>query len=213
VQPDLPDVLVPLGSVLDRYGYLAVVGMIMVESFGIPAPGQTMLIVAGACAATGRLDLAAVIALAVLAAIAGDCLAYLLGRTGGRPLVLRLGRYVWLTEKRLVRVEDLFRRHGRKIVVVARFVDGLRQVNGVVAGVVRMPFGRFLGWDALAAALWAAVFSGVGYLGGVHLDALFGFARAHRVPLLLGLAVLVGALVVRRVARRRARRAPVPSVA
>ena len=174
MQPDLPDVLVPLGGVVDRYGYLAVVGLIMVESFGVPAPGQTMLIVAGACAATGRLDVAAVVTLGVFAAVAGDSLGYLIGRTGGRPLVLRLGRYVWLTDKRLTRVEDLSRRHGRKIVVVARYVDGLRQVNGVVAGVVRMPFGRFLGWDVLAATTWVVVFTGVGYLGGVHLDAVFG---------------------------------------
>jgi membrane protein DedA with SNARE-associated domain len=201
---------------VDRYGYLAVVGLIMVESFGIPAPGQTMLIVAGACAATGRLDIAAVAALAVFAAVAGDCLAYLLGRTGGRPLVLRLGRYVWLTEKRLARVEELSRRHGRKIVFTARFVDGLRQVNGIVAGTVRMPFRSFLVWDALAAVVWVAVFGGVGYLGGVHLDAIFDFAGTYRVPLLIGLAVLVGALVLRRVLRCRSRRrdrVPVPVAA
>lgn len=206
MQPDLPDVLVPLGSALDRYGYPAVVIVVMVESFGVPAPGQTMLIVAGACAAAGRLDIAAVATLAVAAAVAGDCLAYLIGRSGGRPLVRRVGRYLWLTEERLARVEDLARRRGPRLVVTARFVDGLRQLNGVVAGIVRMPFGGFLAWDALAVVVWVVVFAGVGYVGGAHLDAVFDFVGAHRVPLSIGTAVLVGGLAAHLVCRGRSRR-------
>lgn len=218
MQPDLPDVLAPLAAVLDRYGYVAVVGVVMVESFGIPAPGQTILIVAGVFAATGHLNIAVVVALGALAAMVGDSISYLVGRSGGRPLVLRVGRYVLLTEKRLDRAEAFSRRHGRKVVVLARFVDGLRQVNGIVAGLVRMPFGRFITWNAVGATVWAILFSGLGYLGGAHLDTLFAYVRLYRGPLLLILGALVIGLVVRwvvrrNIIRRNTRRTTVPRTA
>lgn len=71
---------------------------------------------------------------AFLAAVSGDSLGYLIGRAGGRPLILRYGRYVRLTPGRLARVEEFMGRHAPKVVAIARFVEGLRQFNGIVAG-------------------------------------------------------------------------------
>jgi membrane protein DedA with SNARE-associated domain len=200
----LPDALAPIGAGLDQYGYLAMVAVVMVESFGIPAPGQTILIVAGVYAATGHLNIVVVAVLGLLAAVGGDSLGYLIGRAGGRRLVLRVGRYVLLTEKRLDRAESFSRRHGRKVVVVARFVDGPRQLNGIVAGLVKMPFGRFVGWDAVGATVWAALFSGLGYLGGAHLNTLYDAILRYRGLVLAVLGVLVAGLVIRWARHRHA---------
>ena len=114
-------------------------------------PGESAVIAVGVATA-GSADprIALLVGCAAAGAFAGDNLSYLLGRSGGRPLVLRAGRYVRLTESRLGRLEALFHRHGHAVVVLARFVDGLRQVNGVTVGLVRMPFARFLRWDAPA---------------------------------------------------------------
>ena len=104
---------------LEQYGYLAIVALVFVESFGIPAPGQTIIIVGAADASQGHLDVVIVGICAFLAAVIGDCVGYLIGRYGGNRLVLRFGRYVWLTRERLTRVERFMARHGPKIVAVA----------------------------------------------------------------------------------------------
>jgi membrane protein DedA with SNARE-associated domain len=192
-------------ALLDRYGYLAILGIVGVEGFGVPAPGQTILIAAAIYAGTGHLDLVGVAVAAFIAATVGDNLGYLIGRVGGRRLVRRFGRYVFLTERRLERIEAIMDRHGTKVVTVARFVDGLRQLNGIVSGMAGMPWPRFLGYNALGAALWVALWVGVGRFAGHHLGWLS--ALAHRYQLLVMIVVLaVAGWVGWQVPRRR--RAP-----
>jgi len=130
-----------------------------------------------------------------VAAVAGDNVGYLIGHFGGRRLVLRFGRYVFVTEKRLTKAEDFFGRHGGKIVAVARFIDGLRQLNGIVAGIAGMPWQRFLAFNALGAAAWVGVWTSVGYFAGGHLTAIYnGFHRYQVLALLLAGAVIVAVL-------------------
>jgi membrane protein DedA with SNARE-associated domain len=141
---------------------------------------------------------------AFLAAVIGDSLGYLIGRAGGRPLVLRFGRYVWLTPQRLDRVETFMSRHGTKIVVIARFVEGLRQLNGIVAGMSRMPWPRFVLFNSIGAAVWVAAWTTAGYFAGNHLGAVT--AAIHRYQLwAIAAAVLAlgGYLLLRRARHRR----------
>ncbi len=201
--PELPGVFAWLAPILVSYGYLAVFGFLFIESFGAPVPGQTMLMAAGVFAGAGRLNVFGVAVLGFLAAVAGDNVGYLIGHFGGRRLVLRFGRYVFVTEKRLNKAEDFFRRNGGKIVGVARFVDGLRQLNGVVAGIAGMPWRRFLAFNALGAVAWVAVWTSVGYFAGGHLGAIYrGFHRYQLVVLISAVAVIV-ALLARWFWRRR----------
>jgi membrane protein DedA with SNARE-associated domain len=202
---ELPGVLGSLAPLLDRYGYLAVAALIGVESFGVPAPGQTVLIVAAVYAGADRLDIVLVALIAFAAAVGGDSLGYVIGRFGGRRLLLRFGRYVGLTRERLERAERFFERHGGKIVAVARFVDGLRQFNGLVAGAVDMPWPRFLAFNALGAAVWVGLWASLGYLAGTRIAVVY--EEIHRYQLfLLGAVALIGAgLIIWRVLRRRHR--------
>jgi membrane protein DedA with SNARE-associated domain len=169
------------------------------------SPGQTLLIVAGAYAGNGRLNVVLVAVFGFAAAVVGDSIGFWIGRVGGRRLLLRVGRYVLLTEARLDKAERFFERHGGKIVVVARFIDGLRQFNGVVAGMVNMPWWRFLAFNALGAAVWSSVWTGVGYQAGEHIDRLYDTLRRYQPYLMVALAVTVVALVARWL-RRRGRR-------
>ncbi len=191
----MPGVFAWLAPILASYGYLAVFGFLFIESFGAPVPGQTMLMAAGVFAGTGRLNVVGVAVLGFLAAVAGDNVGYLIGHFGGRRLVLRFGRYVFVTEKRLNKAEDFFRRNGGKVVGVARFVDGLRQLNGIVAGIVGMPWRRFLAFNALGAAAWVAVWTSVGYFAGGHLPAIYhGLHRYQPVVLAVAGTVIVAAV-------------------
>src|SRR5260370_27546028 len=96
-----------------------------------------------------------------------------MGRFGGGPLVRRLGRYVMLPGERRARAESFSTRHGGKIVIVARFIEGLRQANGIIAGITRIPWPRFLAYNALGAALWVGTWTAVGYLAGNHIQAIY----------------------------------------
>ena len=133
-------------------------------------------------------------------------LGYLIGRTGGRPLVLRFGRYVRLTPARLDRVETFMARHGPKVVVIARFVEGLRQLNGIAAGVTGMPWPRFVLFNAIGAAAWVAVWTTAGYLAGNHLAAITATIHRYQLWAIAAAVLAVTAYVLLHRMRRRAAR-------
>jgi membrane protein DedA with SNARE-associated domain len=199
----LPGFLASLAPVLDNFGYLAVGGLITLEDFGVPVPGETILIAASVYAGAGRLNIVAVGLVAFVAAVAGDNIGYAIGRFGGRALILRFGKYVLLTSERMDKAEGFFRRNGGKVVVVARFIEGLRQANGLVAGAVRMPWRSFLLFNALGAALWVGVWASIGYLAGDHIRAIYDTVTRYSLYLLIALGVLVLALAARAILRRR----------
>ncbi len=192
----LPGILHSLAPVLHRYGYAAVIGLVGAEGFGLPAPGQTILIAAGIYAGTGQLNLAIVLALGFVAAVGGDNIGYAIGHYGGRPLVLRFGRHVFLTRERLAATERFFAHRGNLVVPVARFIDGLRQANGIVAGLAQMTWWRFLAYNALGAAAWVGLWVLAGYLAGDHIGAIYAeFRRDQKYVLGAVAAVTVAALV------------------
>jgi membrane protein DedA with SNARE-associated domain len=201
--PPLPGIFGTLAPVLDSYGYLAVGGLLFVEDFGVPAPGETILIAAAVYAGAGQLNIVAVVLVGFLAALAGDNVGFAIGHFGGRALVLRWGRYMFLTEDRRGKAEAFFTRHGGKVVTIARFVEGLRQANGIVAGLAGMQWRRFLAFNALGVALWVGTWSAVGYLAGTILSAIYEQLRRYELYLLAALAVLVAVLIGHRLWRRR----------
>src|ERR1700682_1775228 len=106
----LPGVFGHVQPLLEHYGYLAVGGLVLVEDFGVPVPGETILIAAAVFAGAGQMNIAVVILVAIAGAIIGDNIGFLIGHFGGRPLVERFGRYIFLTPERLDRTEEFFNR-------------------------------------------------------------------------------------------------------
>ncbi len=145
---------------LDRYGYPAVFVAVLVEGFGVVAPGQTILMAASFAAARGDLNLLWILLLTLVAAILGNSLGYFIGIQGGRPLLLKLR----IREERLQRLEGYFNRYGKGVIVVARFFDGLRQLNGIMAGLLHMPWKTFTICNILGAALWTGIWGVGSYL-------------------------------------------------
>ncbi|MGW4434545.1 DedA family protein [Streptomyces sp. NPDC004596] len=205
--PPLPGVLGDIAPILDHWGYWAVGGVIFVEDFGVPAPGETILIAAAVYAGAGQLNIFAVIAIGVFAAVLGDNVGYLIGRTGGHALVQRYGKYVFLPPERYEKAEKFFTRHGGKVVTVARFIEGLRQLNGIIAGAAEMPWPRFVAFNTLGALLWVGLWAGVGYFAGDHITTIYTEVNRYSTYVLIALGVLVVAFVVRAVVRRRRRTA------
>jgi membrane protein DedA with SNARE-associated domain len=157
------------------YGLWAVFLIVMLESAGVPMPGETALVSAAVFAGvTGDLDILVVIAVATCAAIIGDNIGFWVGRRHGLPLIRRYGRYVGLDERRLALGDLLFERHGASIVFFGRFVAFLRIFAALLAGVHKFGWGRFLLFNALGAIVWATTFGVGGYLFGDTITKLSG---------------------------------------
>ena len=132
---------------------------ILLEAFGVPLPGESALIAASAAAGSGATRLQWVFLAAWSGAVIGDNIGYLIGRRYGQSLVTRFGGRIGLTPERYARVEDVARRYGAYMVVVARFFVVLRQFNGVVAGSTGMPWLKFLIANIFGAAIWAGLWT------------------------------------------------------
>ena len=129
------------------------------------------------------------------AAICGDSIGYVIGATGGHKLLTRHGEKVGITEERLQKVEGFFARYGDVVVVFARFFVILRQFNGIVAGMLEMPWPRFFRYNAIGAALWVGCWGGATYwLGRQFFDYLRSFGWGGRLMLALGALVVVAIL-------------------
>jgi membrane protein DedA with SNARE-associated domain len=181
---------------IERYGYTAVFAGVMVESFGIPAPGQSLVMAGALLASQGEMHIAVLLLTAWSAAVIGDNIGYAIGHFGGRRLVLRHGRYVGVRADHLQRVERFFEHYGGGIVVAARFFEILRQFNGVIAGTVGMPWWRFLAFNATGAALWVGLWGlGVFYLGRHMEQVLSVFKRFEPYVVAVGVLALIGLVV------------------
>jgi membrane protein DedA with SNARE-associated domain len=140
--------------------------VIMLESFGIPLPGETALIAFGVLASQGHYDVDAVIVVAAAAAIIGDNLGYwIIGRWLGRRL-LEKPMFKRFADRYLPRAEGIMRRHGGKTVFFGRFIAILRFTAAWLAGLARMDWWRFLFWNAFGGIVWAIVVALVAYYGG-----------------------------------------------
>jgi membrane protein DedA with SNARE-associated domain len=167
--------LTGLQDLLHVYGLWAVFALIMLESMGVPLPGEASLVAAALYAGSiHRIEITSVIMVATLAAIVGDNVGYLIGRTIGLPLIIKYGKYVRLDEARLRVGQYLFLKHGGKIVFFGRFVAFLRVFAALLAGVNRMPWSHFLLMNALGGLGWASLFGGGAYFFGERIKSIEG---------------------------------------
>ncbi len=177
-----------IDSWLESYGYLVVFLLVMLESIGVPVPGETALIGAALYAgSTHKLEIWGVIGVAIAGAIIGDNIGFSIGRYGGAKLLLRHGHKIRLDEGRLKIGIWLFRRHGGKVVFWGRFVSILRTYAAFLAGTNQMAWGRFLVFNAAGAVVWATAFGVAYYVFGSALEKL-----STTIDIALGVAGVVG---------------------
>jgi membrane protein DedA with SNARE-associated domain len=175
------------------YGYWIVFTAILLDNAGLPIPGELLLLAFGVVAKTGHLDPLLGLAVAATAALVGDTLGYWIGRTAGGRVLARLGRSPRFTP-------------GRASVVFGRFVVGARVLLAPLAGLTRMPFPRFLAFDAVGCFVWAGLFILIGYASGVTLDAMQQSLRVVSFGVQGVLAAAVAAWVISRLVAARRRR-------
>ena len=154
-------------QILASYGYAAIVLIVMMESAGIPLPGETTLVSAAVYAGTHHvLNIELVIAAAATGAIVGDNIGYWAGREFGDPILSRWGHLIGLDARKRALGRYLFARHGGKIVFFGRFVALLRAFAALLAGVNGLPVVKFVIYNAAGGIVWATIFGLGGYLLG-----------------------------------------------
>lgn len=192
-----------LRNAVAHYGYWAVGLALLIENAGIPVPGETILLIASFMAySQHELQLSWIIVIATIAATVGDNVGFALGYYGGRPLFERYRTFFHIPETVLARGESLFARYGALTVFFARFVFGMRIITGPLAGVLRMPWRKFLAFNFLGAAVWVTVISSAGYFFGQHWGLLEGYIKRFDIAIAV-IAVLAIAWIWWRNRRRQ----------
>jgi membrane protein DedA with SNARE-associated domain len=183
-----------LRNAVVHYGYWAVGAALLAENAGVPVPGETILLLACFLAYSEHdLRLPWIIVVATIAATLGDNLGFALGYYGGRPLLTRYQALFRIQDRTLERGEGLFARYGAVTIFFARFVFGMRIIAGPLAGVLRMPWRKFIVFNFLGAGLWVTVISIAGYLFGQHWERLQRYVKRIDISVAI-LLLLVAAL-------------------
>ncbi|MEP7074480.1 MAG: DedA family protein [Acidobacteriota bacterium] len=188
----LHDSLEVIEQYMTAYGYWVVFFGVMLENAGLPIPGETILLVAGYFASAGHFNIFAVMLIACIGAVLGDNAGFAIGHHYGRGILLKFGRFVFLTPERLEHLENYFKSHGNKTVFVARFITGLRVFAAVLAGASGMKWRTFLFYNVAGAIVWSVVITTLGYLFGESLPILITWVgRSGTILLVVGLIVVV----------------------
>jgi membrane protein DedA with SNARE-associated domain len=192
---EIEHVLASMEPFIRDYGVAAVFAILTFESLGLPLPGEAVLIFASILAERHEMSFPALLVFAWIGGVVGDNIGYLIGRRLGRKIVLQYGRTIGLNADRLARVEAVFARYGPITVAFARFFNVLRQLNGIVAGTLRMDWWKFLLCNALGCALWILTWGLGGFYLAEHVSGIkrvtdvLGFIAAALIA--VGLTVLV----------------------
>jgi len=209
MNPTLPDInlfnldLTALSAYLEHHGYRIFFLGIFFESFGLPAPGETLLIVGGILAAKGHFSIILIMALGFISAVLGDNVGYAIGLFAGRRFCVKYGRYIFLGERRLDKLEKFFEKYGSEVVIVARFIAGLRQFNGIIAGIGKMRWRKFLLYNIIGAALWVVCWSSIAYIAGNRAEGMFSAFTWFEYLFLAGLLLFLALFVVYKFTKKK----------
>lgn len=187
-------------------GYPVVFALIMLESTLVPIPSELVMPFAGYMAWKGEFSLPVILVINSVGAMVGSGICYWIGVVGGKPFLVKYGKYFLVRQHEIERTEAFFARHGKKTILIGRFLPVIRHVISVPAGIARMPLPAFFLQTFLGATIWGGVLILLGYYVGANWEVLSSSLK--RVDHVIG-AILVLALValgIRFVVRRRRER-------
>ena len=184
-------------NLLYQTGYLGVFLLMVAESATLPVPSEVVLPLGGYLVSQGRLEFWSTVAVATVGSLVGTMVDYGIGYYLGRPAVLRYGRIVRFSEKRLETTERWFGSHGKSVVLLARFVPLLRTLIAFPAGLVKMDLKRFLVYSAAGILAWDIALVYLGVLAGQNSTAIASTLQSYFLPLGVAAVVVAGILVYR----------------
>jgi len=192
----MPDIAHHLTRLLQLYTYPVLLLLVLLESLGIPLPGEIALVTASAYASNGHISIYIVILLAAIGASVGGVLGYWIGIKGGLPLVVRYGGYVGVRKSHMDRAHAYFERNGARTVLFGRFIALLRTWAAVIAGAASMSFTKFVAYNTIGSIVWAIAFGLLGYYFGRDLALLERYISHASFAVLFAVAIGVVVFVV-----------------
>jgi membrane protein DedA with SNARE-associated domain len=206
--PQLPPFLAAVQGPLNHYGLWAIGALLLLENIGVPViPGEFAMIAGAIYAGSGQLNIVAVGVVAFVASVVGAAIGYGVGRFAGRTIVLRYGKWVFIKEHHLERAEQTVDKYGGFVVVVARFIVGLRELNGIICGVSGMNVVTFMTYNVVGAAAWVATWVSLGYFAGDHIESIYNGMSRYALYVAIAAVAAIAVLITLRLSRRRRRRA------
>ena len=195
---------------LSMWSYLLLFVLVFLECAGLPLPGYSIALVAAALAGQGQLAFWAVFGVTAVGSILGGMVGYWIGSRGGRGLIESYGRYVLITPPRFSQAEKLFHKHGSKAVLLGRYFPLLCFMAGILSGIARLPYRRFLVYNIIGTLLWCSSHLSLGYVFGRSLEALNQAFNNGFMALAVALVIVgIVAIVRRKIQARRKLRQPV----
>jgi membrane protein DedA with SNARE-associated domain len=196
---NMPDFTQHITRLLQSYTYPVLLLLVLLESLGVPLPGEIALVTAAAYASSGHISISIVIALAAIGAIVGGVLGYWIGIKGGLPLVTKYGGYIGVRESHIVRAHAFFERNGSKTILFGRFIAILRTWAAIIAGAAAMSFTTFVTYNTIGSIVWAIVFGLLGFYFGRDLPLLEKYiSRASLGGLIVGAAGIAVFYLIKR---------------
>ena len=184
-------------------GYPGLFLLIMLESTLVPIPSELVMPFAGALAANGEFSLPVVLVINSTAALLGSGICYWIGSVGGKPILLRYGKFIGVRRKDIERTETYFSRHGKATILIGRFLPVVRHIISIPAGIARMPLVPFFTQTFIGATIWGTVLIMIGYELGSRWDTVA--TKLKHVDMLVGVGIVIVLLTfgIRFVVRRR----------
>jgi membrane protein DedA with SNARE-associated domain len=195
-----------LQDIVARMGYPGVFILIMLESTLVPVPSELVFPFAGYMASKGVFNVYILLVINSVAALAGSSIGYWIGAAGGKPLLLKYGKYLLIRKHDIEKTEKWFANHGKATIFIARLVPVIRHIISLPAGVARMPFRSFLLQTFLGSTLWGSFLILLGYYLGKNWESVAN--KLKRFDLVIGIVVVVAvmAIALRWYLRRRRER-------
>lgn len=193
-------------QLITHYGYVGVFFILLMEMIGIPFPAETTLTISGFEWTRGVFSLVPLLLSAALGNIIGSTIAYAVGYFLGRPVIVRFGRFVGITEDRLNAADEKFAKYRGAVVLFAKFIAGIRVVTPYLAGINRMPFALFSIYNTISAFAWAALFIIVGRYIEVAWSNYHKVLHQYMLPTIIVLLLLIGLVAGVKIRNKRKNR-------
>lgn len=198
------------GLVVDL-GYPGLFLLIVLESTMVPVPSLLVMPFAGFLASRGDFSLPVILAINSVAALTGSLLSYWLGAAGGKPLLLRYGKYVFVRPKDIEKTEEYFAKHGGKTIFIGRFLPVVRHLISIPAGIARMPLGPFSALTVAGASLWGGGLMVLGYWLRENWEPVVTKAKRFDLAIAVATVVLIVAFAIRFYLKRKQQAATKPA--
>lgn len=196
------DLILWLVNTIGSMGYLGIFLLMAMESSVFPVPSELVMPPAGYLVQQGQMDMTLVIASGTLGSLFGAYVNYFVAAWLGRPLVIRYGRYVWITEEHFNTVERFFLNHGEISTFIGRLLPVIRHLISIPAGIARMNHWRFSLYTTVGAGLWVTTLAWIGYFIGAEKEQILIYSK-QAVLAAIALCAVSGAVYMLRQRRKQ----------